>query len=62
MNDSFFGKSGTLQSLKNFAEAYSKNKDAQNAVSSVSGLKSNSGVDRLGSLVKLVGSIVLMCA
>lgn len=58
MNDSFFGKSGTLQGLMSFAKDYSEgvSKGYQNLQS----MQSGNAVDRLKGLIESVGSIIAL--
>lgn len=58
MNDSFFGKSGTLQGLMNFARDYSEgvSKGYQN----VQSMQSGNAVDRLKGLIDSIGAIVAL--
>ena len=58
-DNSFFGKNGTLQGLINFAGDYSEG--VKNGVQNVQGLKSDSAMDRLDSLGRIVGAIVAIC-
>lgn len=58
MNDSFFGKNGTLNSLMNFAKDYSEG--VSKGYQSLQSMQSGNAIDRLKTLVDTAGSILAM--